>query len=138
VETRDEDAVAAIPVVIEQAPITAVVLENLSVSGFIRNYRAVAMELGQLSDLPFVLGALANVGFVQDFVVSLQVVLAALNSPDLLLQALEVLVRFAQYDKCAQIMQQTGFTRYCETLQTYPQCAPVALKLQQSLDRDLR
>jgi hypothetical protein len=135
-ETRDLEVLDVVPAIINQSPVTVRVLKNLSQSGFIRHCRVAAVQRGRMSGFLSVLNGIASVGFVPDFLASLHVVLSAVNVPDLSLRALDVLVKLSQYNRCAQVLQQVGFSAYCETLQSYPQWASAAGKLLSTLSRN--
>jgi hypothetical protein len=57
--------------------------------------------------------------------------------PEISYDGIELLVKLAQYDECAQILQQAGFINYCEKLQPYAEWTKEAEILLQVLNRPI-
>jgi hypothetical protein len=136
IDTADREAIAAIPIVIAQCQLSRHILGALSRAGVLVHYRDAARDLGLIGDFVSVLAALVNVGYVDDFAVCMDLLVAALNTSHLSGKALDVVLKLAAYPKGAQLLRQVGFVQYCEYLQKAPEWANLAGRLAATLKRE--
>jgi hypothetical protein len=134
VSTEDPEVMASIPAVISYARIPRNVLFELSRIGFIRRYIDCAIKADRVQDLFTVAEMLADIEYVDEFMIIMEISLREANT-EMVLPALQVLAKLARYRKCGRKLGEIGFFEYCRELEKYPDLTALARGICDDIER---
>lgn len=136
-ETENTNVISAISVVLKASTPTVRFVNSLSSTGFLREY---VSEVEDKDDDRLwqqffeVSSHLANVSYVEDWLLYVSAILKVVSRPELINGALEVLLVFSAHSYCRTYFRKFGFVSYLQELVNHPAYLDIADEILTRMD----